>query len=478
MQDLTISWRFSCNMLNKNTDNSEVQGQLFKPFLKDLVSPNHALKILADRIDWCRFDKELEECFCSTNGRPSVSSRLMIGLHYLKSTYDLSDEGVLAEWLENPYWQYFTGNTFFEHELPIDSSSMTRWRKYLKESGAEAMLSEVIDTGLRSGFIKRSDFKRVNVDTTVQEKNVRYPTDSRLYDRMREKLVKEAEKENIKLRQTYKRLSKKALHKQSSYARAQQFKRARKESKKLKVYLGRVVRDIERKRSTKSLDLDKLLALANKLLTQSKGDKNKIYSVHEVHVECIGKGKVHKRFEFGNKVSYVTSSKSNWVLGAKAFHGNPYDGHTLDTALAQTKKLLGIEPELAVCDMGYRGHDYKGNCNIQIVNRYRKKVPHSIKYWWKRRSAIEPVIGHMKNENGLRKNRLKGIEGDNLNAVLAGVGFNMRKLLKAVAIFLFQFLYKHIDKIKGALACFASTTSLAADRCMKIQLLFAVSYLT
>ena len=458
-------------MFNKNNDSLKVQSQLFNTYLKDIISSKHPLVFLADSINWSSFDEELEDSFCPDNGRPSISSRLMIGLHYLKYTYDLSDEGVLSQWLENPYWQYFTGAAFFEHELPIDSSSMTNWRKYLKKSGAEKMLSESIKSGLKNGFIKKSELKRVNVDTTVQEKDIRYPTDSRLYDRMREKLVKEAVKENINLRQSYKRVSSKALHKQSSYARAQQFKRARKECKKLKTYLGRVVRDIKRKKIKPAPLLEKYLLLAEKLLAQQSKDKNKIYSIHETQVSCIGKGKVHRKYEFGCKVSYVTSSKANWVLGAKAFHGNPYDGHTLKGALRQTEELLGFEPKMAICDMGYRGHNYKGNCNIQIVNRYRKKIPHSIKKWWKRRSAIEPVIGHMKQEHRLDRNRLKGTFGDEINAVLSGVGFNMRKLLKAILFFCVLNIKTKIRIVlRRSLACFTSSTSLVATCSMLIQL--------
>ena len=175
-----------------------------------------------------------------------------------------------------------------------------------------------------------------------------------------------------------------------------------------------------------------LLNIAEKILTQKKNSKNKIYSVHESAVECISKGKVHKKYEFGTKVSYVTSAKTNWVVGAKALHGNPYDGHTLNTVFNQVNKILGFEPDKAVCDMGYRGHNYKGSCEISIVNRYRKKIPHGIKTWWKRRSAIEPVIGHIKSDNRLNRNRLKGVFGDKINAIFAGIGFNIRKLLKAI----------------------------------------------
>jgi len=458
-------------MFSKKDEGSADQGLLFNSYLKDIISLDHPLVKLADAIDWLSFEEGLETCFSVDNGRPSLPSRLMVGLHYLKCTYDLSDDEVLSNWLENPYWQYFTGNIFFEHKLPLDSSSMTNWRKYLQTSGAEKMLSESIKTGLKERLIKRTELKRVNVDTTVQQKDIRYPTDSRLFDRLRSKLIKKAREANIDLRQSYERVSRKALHRQSSYARAQQFRRARKECKKLKIYLGRVVRDIERKKSVANAELEKLLVLAKRLLQQTRQDKNKLYSIHEPHVECIAKGKVHQRYEFGCKASYVTSSKSNWILGARAFHGNPYDGHTLSEALSQTVGLLGFEPEMAVCDRGYRGHDYHGNCDIQIVNRYRKKVPHSVKYWWKRRSAIEPVIGHMKRENGLSRNRLKGSFGDEMNAIFAGIGFNMRKLLKAMGDFLTLSQKCTMGRAMGnALACFTPSASLVSGRSILIQL--------
>ncbi len=417
--------------MTKNSVSTTSQGHLFKPFLRDIVSERHSLVKLADAINWQSFDEGLEECFCSDNGRPSLPTRLMVGLHYLKYAYDMSDEGVLEEWLENPYWQYFTGGEYFEHELPLDSSSMTRWRKRLSKAGAEKMLEESIKTGLQAGFIKRTELKRVNVDTTVQEKNVRYPTDSRLYDRMRERLVKAAQVRDIKLRQSYKRNGKKALRKQSGYARARQMKRARKETRKLRTYLGRVMRDIERKADCIDLELQELLTLAQRLLEQKTTDQNKLYSIHEPQVECVAKGKAHKRYEFGCKVGFVTASKSNWIVGAMAFRGAPYDGKTLTPSLKQTTKLIGQEPEMAICDMGYRGHQYQGECDVQIVNRYRKKLPESLCHWWRRRSAIEPVIGHAKAENRLNRNRLKGKAGDELNVIFAGCGFNLRKLLRS-----------------------------------------------
>lgn len=428
-------------MIAKKETPESGQRHLYKPFLKEIVWLGHPLVKLADAIDWDSFYDGIIPAFSVDKGRTSLPVRLMVGLHYLKYTYDLSDEAVLEEWLQNPYWQYFTGGEYFEHEIPLNSSSMTRWRKYLKKSGAKKMLDESIKTGLRQKFIKPADLKCVNVDTTVQEKNVRFPTDARLYNRMREKLVKAAEAQGIRLRQSYKRVGPRALRKQSGYARARQMRRARKQTGKLKTYLGRVIRDIERKIPRPDAQMAELLQRGMRLLGQERSDKNKLYSVHEPHVECIAKGKAHKRYEFGCKVGFVTSSRSNWILGAMAFHGNPYDGHTLKEALEQAEAIAGIAPEKAICDLGYRGHNYEGDCDIQIVNRYRKKIAEKIRKLWKRRSAIEPVIGHLKEEHRLDKNRLKGTEGDELNALFAGSGFNLRKLLRAFALF-FVFLFK------------------------------------
>lgn len=288
---------------------------------------------------------------------------------------------------------------------------------------------------MKAGFIKKKDLNQVIVDTTVQEKNIRFPTDARLYERMRERLIKEVEKSGIKLRQTYKRVGKKELHRLSGYRKAQQFKRARKSEKKIKVYLGRVYRDIQGKVKDPSEELKGLLLLADRLLKQSKKDKNKLYSIHEPEVECIAKGKAHKKYEFGNKVSIATSLRSNWLLGALSFQGNPYDGKTLSQTIEQVEKLTDTAVNCISLDMGYRKHNYEGDAEVFISNRYRKKVKASIKKIWKRRSAVEPVIGHMKSDHALSRNKLKGTKGDNMNVILSACGFNMRKLLKAFSLF-------------------------------------------
>ena len=418
------------------------QRDFFKVLLSEIVDKEHPLVRLSGMIEWRRLEEKIEDSFSDHMGRPSCESRLMMGLELLKYTFELSDEMTLREWRENPYWQYFTGGKWFEHEQPTDVASMSRWRKRMKEAGCEELLAETLMVGIKMGAIKMNNLRRVNVDSTVQEKNVRFPTDSRLYDRAREKLVKEAEKEGVTLRQTYARVSKRELRRQSGYSKAHQLKRAKRCTKKIKTYLGRVVRDIERKMPAPPEKLKKILDLSHRLLEQERNSKNKIYSLHEPQVECINKGKAHKKYEFGTKAGFVTTSRGNWIVGAKNFSGNPYDGHTLKAALEQTTRIIGKEPEMAICDLGYRGHNYEGPCDIQIVNKFRRRVPRSVLKWWNRRSAIEPVIGHLKSDHRLGRNYLKGSLGDQINPILAAVGYNIRKLLAFLLAFftLFRFL--------------------------------------
>ena len=386
--------------------------------LVEVVNRQHSLVRLADEVDWARFGEAFGVTYAEGVGRPGVPTRLMVALHYLTYAFDLSDEQVLAGWLENPYWQYLSGMKFFEHRLPIDASSMTRWRKRIGEAGAQELLTETIEAGLRLKLVKVSQLQRVNVDTTVQEKHVRFPTDARLYQRARERLVKQAKAEGVALRQSYVRIGKRLLFQQSRYAHAKQFRRARRETRKLRTILGRVIRDIERKALNPSEELASLLKLGWRLYQQQRTDKNKLYSIHPPEVECIAKGKARKRYEFGCKVSLAVTSKGGWLLGARACPGNSYDGHTLKDTLRQVEGVAGRAPEHAFVDMGYRGHDYDGPTEVHVDRRRRGRVPKGVWRWMKRRAAIEPTIGHLKSGKRLDRNRLKGTHGDKLNVVL------------------------------------------------------------
>jgi len=266
------------------------------------------------------------------------------------------------------------------------------------------------------------------VDTTVQEKAIAFPTDARLYHKMRVRLVREAKKRGIALRQSHERLGKKALARQGRYSHARQGKRAARETRRLKTYLGRVMRDIARKAPEGDADPARLLALAGRNYSRQKKDKDKIYSVHEPEVKCIAKGKVHKKYEFGNKVGVVTTSKDNWIVGVEAY-GNPYDGHTLKGAIEQARKVTGWTPKEAFCDMGYRGHGVKETTKVHLVGARKKKLSRSLRKWFKRRAAIEPIIGHLKSDHRMNRNHYKGVAGDAINAILSAAGFNLGKLL-------------------------------------------------
>lgn len=406
---------------------------MFRSHLNQILSHKHPLFLLAKTIDWSTFEKKLGQTYAEGKGRPGIPIRLMVGLLYLKHAFNESDETVVDRFVENPYWQYFCGLEYFTHERPIDPSSLTRFRDRLSTEGAEEMLREIINAAERSGKLdKAKECRKVNVDTTVQEKNITFPTDAKLYHKMREKLVAQAKAEGISLRQSYERLSKSYLAQQGRYAHAKQMKRSAKMVKKLKTFLGRVDRDIRRKISENpTTEMIELLELSSRLLAQEKHSKSKLYSLHAPEVECISKGKAHKRYEFGCKTGIVSSSSGNWILGIKSFHSNPYDGHTLAESIGQAEKITERNIKDVYVDLGYRGHKYVGQANVNVVDSKKmKKLSRTVKKWFKRRSAVEPVIGHLKSDHRMDRNYYKGRIGDQINALLSGSAYNMRKLIK------------------------------------------------
>lgn len=304
---------------------------LFRERLDAIIDLKHPLVRLAHLVPWSEFDAAFGR-FYKPVGRPAKATRLMVGLHYLKHTYDLSDEEVVARWVETPYWQYFCGLEFFQHALPIDPSLMTRWRKRVGPEAMETVLKATVGMALESRTIKASSLERLTVDTTVQEKAIAHPTDSRLYLKALQTLVRRAKKAGIKLRQSHTRLAKTASAKAGRYAHARQYRRMRRELKRLRTYLGRVYRDVGRKiagDAEQEARFVRLLGLVERLLAQRPEDKNKLYSLHAPEAVCIAKGKAHKRYEFGCKVGIAATNKEGLFLAAKAFKGNPYDGHTM-----------------------------------------------------------------------------------------------------------------------------------------------------
>ena len=405
---------------------------MFRNRLENLIDMRHELVRLGGLVEWGLFEAQFGPHYAETGGCPARPVRLMVGLQYLKHIHGLSDEAVVSGWVENPYWQHFCGEVYFRHDPPIDPSSMTRFRKRIGEPGCELLLKATIGAGVRSGTVRERDFGRVTVDTTVQEKAVSFPTDSKLLNRSRERLARLCAANGVKLRQSYARKGPEALLKANRYAHAKQMKRMRREVGRLRTFLGRVVRDIRRK-TEGSADLEAVFAeelgKAERLLAQKRDSKNKLYSLHAPEVECISKGKAHRRYEFGVKAGIATTNRSNFVVGGTALPGNPYDGHTLLESLNQVRRLTGRPVLEAYVDRGYRGHGER-EAVVYISGQKRGVRTMRIRKCIRRRQAVEPVIGHLKSDGLMGRNWLKGRDGDQMNVLLSCAGHNMRLILR------------------------------------------------
>lgn len=426
------------------------QGDLLRSRLDQIIDMRHPLVALARKVDWAFLERTFGEAYTDGPGQPPLPTRLMAGLIILKYTHDMSDEVLCERWVENPYYQFFCGEEFFQHELVLDRSSLTRWRQRMGEEKVKALLQESLSIAVKTDAVKPSELSEVIIDTTVEPKNVMFPTDARLLNRAREILVRLAKKHGVALRQSYARVGKFALIKHQRYAHAKQFKRANRALKTLRTYLGRVIRDIARKIDgdawLEQMVFGPVLSRARRVRDQKQHQRGpKVYSMHAPEVECIGKGKAHRPYEFGVKVSVATTHRhakgGQFVTHAKALPGNPYDGHTLATVIPDIEALVGNTIQRAFTDKGYRGHnappDYK--FRVFIAGQKRRVTP-KIKREMRRRSAVEPVIGHLKAEHRMGRNYLWYRQGDAINAVLAAAGYNFRLLIRWLKLLLLRFL--------------------------------------
>ncbi|WP_029527815.1 IS5 family transposase [Polaromonas glacialis] len=410
--------------------------ELARPRLDEQLKMSHPLIRLTNLMNWEQIERSLGAHFASNRGRPALRPRLVAGLLYLQHANDASDEAVVATWLENPYWQYFCGETYLQTELPIDPSSLSRWRKRIGEEGVETLLAVTIEAARAAGLIKKSSLDKVIVDTTVMPKAIAHPTDSRLLEKSRQHLVSLADEHHLELRQNYNRQAPRMAAQVGRYAHAKQFKRMRKALKALRIRVARVHREVTRKIAQlperAQAQAKNLLQRVGRILTQKTRDKNKLYALHAPEVECISKGKARTPYEFGVKVTIATTLKEGLVLGMRSMPGNPYDGHTLGEALEQVEILADKRPGIAIVDKGYRGVQVQG---VQILRSgQRRGITRTMKAMIKRRSAIEPTIGHMKTEGRLARNPLKGALGDALHAVLCGAGHNIRLMIKKLLV--------------------------------------------
>ena len=419
------------------------QTDLFRARLDQIVDPSHALVKLARAIDWRFLEARFGAVYEDGPGRPPLATRLMAGLAILKHLHDLSDEVLCERWIENPYFQLFCGEEFFQHKLPFDRSSLTRWRQRMGEERLIALLQESLAVATRMGAAKPADFTQMIVDTTVQEKAIAFPTDARLMHRARERLVRLAKQHGLSLRQSYARVGKIALIQHQRYAHAKQFKRSNRALRRIRTVLGRVIRDITRKIAPRP-ELAEIfalpLALARRVKDQRQRERGrKVYSLHAPEVECIGKGKAHRPYEFGVKVSVATPLHrcrgGQFVAHVQALPGNPYDGHTLASIIPAVEATIGAELARIVTDAGYKGHHAPNEKRFRVyVAGQKRGLTAAIQRAFRRRAAVEPVIGHLKAEHRMGRNHLAHRAGDAINAVMAAVGYNFRLLLKWLAL--------------------------------------------
>lgn len=442
----------------------------FRSRIDHMIDLRHPLAVLASRMPWQEiearvaqtlsrkgraavampdldlFGEQVQRAAVASNaGRPRVPLRIMIALLYLKHAFNESDEGVVARWADTPRWQFFSGCAYYEDRQPCDATTLVKFRQLLGDEGVEELLAQTINVAVDLKLIKPQELARVIVDSTVQHKAIAHPTDSRLLETARAKLVQAAKDVGIALKQTHAKEGAQLSRKAGRYAHARQFKRMKSAIKRQRTIVGKLQREIERKASAigaaVQAALGDTLNKAQRIWAQSAGRKavdgqRKLYAWHAPEVDCISKGKARTPYEFGAKVGIASTLKGNLIVGAKSFHGNPYDGHTLNEQLEQASILMqdsAAKPTTAFVDLGYRGVD-ADNPDVHIVHRGKaKRISEQERQLLKRRQAIEPIIGHLKSDNRMDRCHLKGEVGDRLHAVLCAAGYNIRWLLRMIA---------------------------------------------
>lgn len=454
----------------------------FRSRIDQIIDLRHPLAVLSSRMPWQDIEARVAHLFVrkaragvampdldlfgeqtqrvsvrSNAGRPRVPLRVMISLLYLKHAFNESDEGVVQRWADTPRWQFFGGWAYYEDRQPCDATTLVKFRQLLGDEGVEELLAQTINAAVDMGLIAKSELSRVIVDSTVQSKAIAHPTDSRLLETARDKLVQAAKNAGIALKQTFVKEGQQLARKAGRYAHAKQFRRMRKAIGRQRTVLGRLVREVQRKIATTTAAcaavnatpmaaavqqaLSTTLERAQRIWSQTAAKKNregkgKLYAFHAPEVECIGKGKSRQPYEFGVKVGIASTLKHNLIVGARAFPGNPYDGHTLNAQLEQATILMQdnqTKPSDVFVDLGYRGVD-ADNPTVTVKHRGKyKSLSASDKRMLKRRQAIEPIIGHLKADHRMGRCHLKGEKGDRLHAVLCAAGYNLKWLLRMIA---------------------------------------------
>ena len=417
------------------------QTTLFSSF-EDQLNHAHPIYKLSHLIDWQMFEREFSSLYSTKPSRPAKPIRLMVGLLMLKHIRNISDESVVEQWAENAYYQYFCGEVSFIPNVPCNPTELVHFRHRIGERGIELILQESIRINQEHNDKDKNGNQIAFIDSTVQEKNITYPTDAKLHKKIIKKCAEIAQKENLPVRQTYTRTLKKLFLAQRFRNHPKNKKKALKADKKIRTIAGRLVRELDRNLGENS-EYRELIELFTKVLSQKKNSKNKIYSIHEPDVQCISKGKEHKKYEFGNKVSIIRTA-GGLILGALSFR-NEYDGHTVEKSLEQIERMTGTVPKQLLADRGYRGRKRYGSTQVEIPSvpsskdsRYRKEKMRKL---FRQRASIEPVIGHLKSDHRLNRNFYKGLVGDAINIMLAAAAFNFKRAMAFLWLYIWERIF-------------------------------------
>jgi transposase, IS5 family len=419
------------------------QLEMFKTVLTSFINLNHELCLLAKKIDWDGLEKEFEPLY-GTVGKPSVPIRTIVGLLLLKQMYNLGDETVLQRYLENPYWQHFCGEIYFQYRFPFDPSDFVHFRHRIGAEGMEKIFKQSIDLFGKEAI--RKEVREVRVDTTVQEKNITFPTDRKLYEKVIEYCKRMAKEEGIKLKRTYTREIQRLKHQLRFARKPKNFKNLMRLQKKLRSIAIKIYNDLVTQLNPipKQAYLETFTILF-RVLTQKREDTKKVYSIHEPEVLCIAKGKEHKPYEFGNKSSFAYTRKSGIIVGAMAIEGNAYDGHTLKPQLTQVRKLTKGVIKKAIVDRGYKIKEQIGSIEIVMPKRVKQESYYKRKQREARcrsRAGIEGLISHLKHDHRMLRNYLKGTAGDATNTLLAASAYNMMKWMRIKRKHFFIFIFR------------------------------------
>ena len=429
---------------------NQKQKELFRPLLSEFIDMSHELVLLSKTINWNYFEKEFSVLYSNT-GQPAMPTRLMVGCLILKRIYNLGDETLAIAWIMNPYMQYFCGEAYFQHEFPFDPSDFVHFRKRIGEEGIEKIFKHSVDI-----HGKQAKGKMLLSDTTVQENNTTFPTDAKLSKKVIDSCNSIAEKENLNQRQTYTRTSKQLLRDTHNSKHPKRRKKAIKAQQKLKTLAGRQLRELERLLDKQTIEkYTDQLALFWKVLLQQKQDKNKVYSLHKPFTNCIAKGKAHKQYEFGNKIGLMVNPNNLLVLAVESFNGNPHDSNTIEPLLDQIERNFQYKPQEVVYDRGGRGKTQINGVQISTPNKplkrdsvYAKRVKRKK---FRRRAAIEPVIGHLKKYFRMEQNYLHGDKSPKLNALLAAAGWNFKKMMEKLKTDFKNLIFWFIENLNYSL---------------------------